>query len=112
MIRITLRGTSPSSKKNPFKGAVAATMASLFVVMFWAQLSGVAIAFAQAKAEGHVVASDHIGEHGRAANKQGIWSDGHSSQEKPMGETLQGHGDAKKSRSRHHATGEHPRRSC
>jgi hypothetical protein len=38
-------------------------MASLFVVMFWAQLSGVAIAFAQAKAEGHVVASASVGRH-------------------------------------------------
>jgi hypothetical protein len=47
-------------------------MASLFVVMFWAQLSGVAIAFARAKAEGHAVASDHIGEQGRAASKQRI----------------------------------------
>jgi len=45
--------------KNLLNGAVAGTMASLFVVMFWAQLGGIATAFARAKAESHAVASDH-----------------------------------------------------
>ena len=45
--------------KNLLNGAVAGTMASLFIVMFWAQLGGIATAFARAKAESHAVASDH-----------------------------------------------------
>jgi hypothetical protein len=41
--------------KNLLYVALAATMASLFVVMFWAQVGGVATAFARSKTGTHTV---------------------------------------------------------
>jgi hypothetical protein len=43
--------------KNFLYGAVAATMASLFAVMFWAQVGGVATAFARSKTGSYVATS-------------------------------------------------------
>jgi hypothetical protein len=65
-------------------------MASLFVVMFWAQLSAVAIAFARAKVEGHAVASDPYWATGKSCEPTGNLVRGHTSQEKPMGERCKG----------------------
>ena len=43
--------------KNFLYGAVAATMASLFAVMFWAQVGGVATAFARSNTGSYVATS-------------------------------------------------------
>jgi hypothetical protein len=43
--------------KNLLHVAVAVTMASLFVVMFWAQVGGVATAFARGKMGTYAVTS-------------------------------------------------------